>query len=122
MNDYQKRARKTAMYLGVRSQHIVYPALGLAGESGEVCEKVKKWLRGDYIELVDGSARSRAAHILSHNKLSDKLEKELGDVLWYIANLATDLGLDLDDIATENLDKLRDRERRNVLQGDGDDR
>jgi NTP pyrophosphatase (non-canonical NTP hydrolase) len=52
----------------------------------------------------------------------DDLEKELGDVLWYVANLASDLGLDLDDIATKNIDKLRDRERRDVLQGDGDDR
>ena len=102
-NDYQKRAIKTAIY--PTDYRMVYPALGLAGESGEVCEKVKKHLRGD-----------------DSPNLRKDIEKELGDVLWYVANLASDLGLDLDDIATKNIDKLRDRERRNVLQGDGDDR
>ena len=102
-NDYQKRAIKTAIY--PTDYRMVYPALGLAGESGEVCEKVKKHLRGD-----------------DSPNLRKDIEKELGDVLWYVANLASDLGLDLDDIATKNIDKLRDRQRRDVLQGDGDDR
>ena len=109
LDDYQKRARKTVIY--PRNQKIVYPALGLAGEAGEVCEKVKKYLRGDSNDEYD------AVDILK-----DGIEKELGDVLWYIANLATDLGLSLDVIAAKNLDKLRDRKRRNVLHGDGDDR
>lgn len=103
MNDYQKRAIKTAIY--PTDYRMVYPALGLAGESGEVCEKVKKYLRGD-----------------DSPNLRKDIEKELGDVLWYVANLASDLGLHLDNIATKNLDKLRDRERRDVLQGDGDER
>ena len=103
MNDYQKRAMKTAIY--PTDYKMVYPALGLAGESGEVCEKVKKYLRGD-----------------DSPNLRKDIEKELGDVLWYVANLASDLNIFLDDIATKNIDKLRDRERRNVLQGDGDER
>jgi len=103
MDDYQKRAIKTAIY--PTDYRMVYPALGLAGESGEVCEKVKKYLRGD-----------------DSPNLRKDIEKELGDVLWYVANLASDLGLHLDNIATKNLDKLRDRERRDVLQGDGDER
>ena len=107
MNDYQKRAKKTAIY--PREHMVVYPALGLAGEAGEVCEKIKKVMR-------DSTHKSDF-----WNKRND-IGMELGDVLWYIANLASDLGLDLDDIATKNIDKLRDRERRNVLQGDGDDR
>jgi NTP pyrophosphatase (non-canonical NTP hydrolase) len=105
MNEYQLEALKTKIY--PREYAIVYPALGLAGESGEVCEKIKKHLRGDYDISGD---------------LINEVEKELGDVLWYIANLATDLGLNLDNIASKNIDKLRDRERRNVIKGDGDDR
>ena len=103
MDSYQRVARKTVIY--PRKQMIIYPALGLAGESGEVCEKVKKHLRGD-----------------DSPNLRKDIEKELGDVLWYVATLASDLGLHLDNIATKNLDKLRDRERRDVLQGDGDER
>ena len=103
LDDYQKRARKTAIYPEI--QEIIYPALGLAGESGEVCEKIKKYLRGD-----------------TNSNFKNDVEKELGDVLWYVANLAADMGLTLNEIATKNIDKLRDRERRDVLQGDGDER
>ena len=56
------------------------------------------------------------------DELKEIVEDELGDVLWYIANLATDLGLSLDNLAAKNLAKLHDRQNRNVLQGDGDDR
>ena len=103
MNDYQKRAKKTAIY--PTDYRMVYPALGLAGESGEVCEKVKKYLRGD-----------------DSPNLRKDIEKELGDVLWYVANLASDLNLSLDAVATRNINKLRDRKERNVIQGNGDDR
>ena len=104
MDSYQRVARKTVIY--PRKQMIIYPALGLAGEAGEVCEKVKKYLRQDY----------------GLDELKEIIEDELGDVLWYIANLATDLGLSLDNLAAKNLAKLHDRQNRNVLQGDGDDR
>jgi len=107
MNDYQKRARITAIY--PREHMVVYPALGLAGEAGEVCEKIKKVMR-------DSTNKSDF-----WDKRND-IELELGDVLWYIANLAEDMGLNLDDIATKNIDKLRDRQRRDVIQGNGDDR
>ena len=82
--------------------------LGLAGEAGEVAEHVKKVLRDDGGEV--GPER-RAA-----------MSKELGDVLWYVAQLASELDLDLDEIARENLDKLFSRQRRGVLSGSGDDR
>ena len=104
MDSYQRVARKTVIY--PRKQMIIYPALGLAGEAGEVCEKVKKYLRQDY----------------DLDELKEKIEDELGDVLWYIANLATDLGLSLDNVAAKNISKLHDRQRRNVIKGDGDDR
>ena len=106
MDAYQRRARKTVVY--PRKHTVIYPALGLAGESGEVCEKIKKYLRGDYT--------------LSDDKQIQELEKEKGDVQCYLAKLASDLHLSLDIIAAKNLNKLRDRQDRNVLQGDGDDR
>ena len=124
LNEYQKRARITAIY--PKELKVIYPALGLAGEAGEVCEKIKKVMRGDLAEEIKSNKQSVSKWFDNAGKLqresNARIGKELGDVLWYVANLATDLGLDLDDIATKNIDKLRDRERRNVLQGDGDDR
>ena len=107
LSDYQARARATAVYPGVGA-NLAYPALGLCGEAGEVAEKVKKTIRDDGGVL---SADRRAA-----------LAAELGDVLWYVAQVATEAGLDLGDIAAGNLAKLRSRRERAVLQGSGDDR
>ncbi len=89
-------------------ENLVYPTLGLAGEAGEVAEKVKKLIRDDAGVLGD---ERRAA-----------IAKELGDVLWYVAQVATEAGLDLDEIAATNLEKLLSRAQRGVLQGSGDDR
>ena len=101
LNDYQLKAIGMAIYpTGYR---IIYPTLGLTGEAGEVAEKVKKTLRDGGLN-VEG------------------LRKELGDVLWYLAALARDLGLTLEEIAQENLKKLQDRKDRGVLKGSGDDR
>ena len=107
LSDYQARARATAVYPGAGA-NLAYPALGLCGEAGEVAEKVKKTIRDDGGVL--GPER-RAA-----------LAAELGDVLWYVAQVATEAGLDLDEIAEGNLDKLRSRRERAVLRGSGDDR
>ncbi|GHJ56082.1 hypothetical protein Nm8I071_53890 [Nonomuraea sp. TT08I-71] len=82
--------------------------LGLVGESGELAEKVKKWVR----DLDSEESRIDRAGIA----------KELGDVLWYVAVLADHLDLSLDDIATANLAKLASRQGRGVLGGSGDDR
>ena len=105
--DYQAEARKTAIYPS--DSHVVYPTLGLAGEAGEVCEKIKKQIRDR-----DG--------ILEDEKFLAEVEKELGDVLWYVANLASDLKLDLREIARKNLDKLFSRKKRGKLHGSGDNR
>ena len=104
--DYQRLSRRTATY--PREEWLAYPALGLAGEAGEVANHAKKVIRDDGSELTD---ERRAA-----------LSKELGDVLWYVAQLATELELDLDAIAAENLEKLASRQRRGVLHGAGDER
>ena len=106
-SDYQRLSRATAVYPDLGS-NIVYPALGLCGEAGETAEKVKKAIRDDGGTLTE---ERRAA-----------LAAELGDVLWYAAQLATEAGLDLEQIAQGNLDKLASRRERSVLQGSGDDR
>lgn len=107
LSDFQRRSRATAVYPDA-GDNLLYPTLGLCGEAGEVAEKVKKMVRDDGGELT--AARR------------DALAGELGDVLWYVAQLATEAGLDLGDVAEANLAKLRSRQERAVLQGSGDDR
>jgi NTP pyrophosphatase (non-canonical NTP hydrolase) len=104
-SDYQHRSRATAVYPDAGA-NLTYPALGLCGEAGEAAEKVEKTIRDDGGVLTDERRAGLAA--------------ELGDVLWYVAQLATEAGLDLDTIAEQNLDKLLSRRRRAVLQGSGD--
>jgi len=107
LRTYQQRSRDTARYPQVGSNPI-YPTLGLCGEAGEVADKVKKVLR-------DRAGAFDAAVI-------DDLRLELGDVLWYVAQLASELELDLDEIAEANLAKLASRAARNVISGSGDRR
>ena len=107
LSDYQARSRATAVYPGA-GENLVYPALGLCGESGEVAEKVKKAIRDD-------------GGVLTPER-RDALADELGDVLWYVAQVATEAGLDLGEVAAGNLAKLRSRQERAVLQGSGDSR
>jgi NTP pyrophosphatase (non-canonical NTP hydrolase) len=106
LSEYQRLSRRTAEY--PRAAWLTYPALGLAGEAGEVAEHAKRTIRDDAGTV---SEERRAA-----------MAKELGDVLWYVAQLASELGLELDDIAAANLDKLLSRQRRGVLSGSGDER
>jgi len=106
--EYQKRAFSTAVYPGRGEGNFTYPALGLAGETGEVCEKLKKAVRDD------GGVVSPGRKAL--------LAKELGDVLWYVAALSTELGLSLDEVASANLEKLASRAARGVIHGNGDER
>ena len=103
-NEYQKLARSTAVY--PEEHKVVYPALGLWGEAGEVADKIKKTIRGDS-SLVE---------------VTGSIADELGDVLWYLAILADDLGIPLEDIAHWNVDKLRRRMKSNKIKGDGDNR
>ncbi len=104
-DEYQTRSRETAIYPD-RGSNYVYPTLGLAGEAGEVAEKVKKVIR-DKNGIMDQETK-------------EKLSKELGDVLWYVAQLATELDLSLDDVAEANITKLQSRKERGSLSGSGD--
>ena len=106
-NEYQQKARQTAIYPN-RDNNFIYPTLGLVGEAGEVAEKIKKVIR-------DNNG------IITQEK-KEEIKKELGDVLWYIANLAYELNIDLEDIAEGNIEKLFSRMERNKVHGDGDNR
>ena len=103
---YQKVALTTAIY--PREQAIIYPTLGLAGEAGEVANKVKKIIR-------DGSDSK-------DEKLVSEIKAEIGDCLWYIAVLANDFDIKLSDIASANLEKLEKRKEKGTIHGSGDDR
>lgn len=105
--EYQAESRKTAIYPD-KDNNFIYPTLGLAGEAGEVAEKIKKVLR-------DGNG------VVSDEK-REEIKKELGDVLWYLANLSTELKISLDDVAQKNIEKLQSRQQRNELHGSGDNR
>lgn len=105
--DYQTKARSTAIYPDI-DNNFIYPTLGLSGEAGEVSEKIKKVMR-------DGKG-------VITEPVRQEIKKELGDVLWYVANLAKELGLSMDDIAQSNIEKLLSRKERGVLQGSGDNR
>ena len=101
LNEYQNAAAKTAVYK--TAHQILYPALGLAGEAGEVANKVKKMLRDNDFDR-------------------DAIVAEIGDVLWYIAALSRDLNVSLHDIALGNIEKLYGCKERGTLQGSGDKR
>ena len=106
--EYQARAFTTAVYPHKGKGNWTYAMLGLAGETGETSEKLKKAIRDDGGIVTE---ERRAA-----------IKKELGDVLWYIAALSTELNLDLQEIAEENLAKLAKRKVEAKLHGDGDNR
>lgn len=103
---YQASSKAFAIYPAQTA--VEYVTLGLASEAGEVAGKVKKVLRDKQGDFTAEDVEAIGA--------------ELGDVLWYIAQLATELGLGLDEIATANIEKLQDRQQRQVLQGSGDKR
>lgn len=106
LNEYQIEAHKTSLH----NTPVIYPALGLAGEAGEVADKIKKLIRdqgyqpGDIIEDKDKQA----------------IKLELGDVMWYVAELARDLDMTLEDVCKANLAKLRSRQQRHAINGSGD--
>lgn len=111
LNEYQAKAAKYDLSeptADLKSPGFVEKALGLVGEAGETADKIKKIIRDK-----NGTPKDE-----------DKAEiaKELGDVLWYVSNLARYLDTSLEDVAKINLDKLESRQKRNLLHGAGDNR
>lgn len=112
MNEYQDAAQITAQYpltyVLDRQFDLIYNTIGLAGEVGEFCNKVKKVIRDNYGRLTP--------------EMVEDLSGEAGDILWYLSDIVTKLGLDLDTVAQKNINKLASRKSRNVLSGSGDNR
>ncbi|MGC8855238.1 MAG: nucleoside triphosphate pyrophosphohydrolase family protein [Anaerolineae bacterium] len=107
LNEYQQKSRRTALYPAI-GHPLIYPTLGLVNEAGEVAGKIKKIFR------------DKGGHISEAERQA--LKAEMGDVLWYLAQLASELGLSLEEIAKHNLEKLLDRQQRGVIGGEGDNR
>jgi NTP pyrophosphatase (non-canonical NTP hydrolase) len=105
-SEYEQTAKETAIYPS--THRILYPALGMAGEAGEVANKVKKIIR-DGVDAQPEDWRTQLAG-------------EIGDVLWYCAALAHDINIPLSVIAAQNRDKLLARKEKGTIQGSGDDR
>jgi NTP pyrophosphatase (non-canonical NTP hydrolase) len=108
LNEYQDRAATTATFTDTGILRTVYLTLGLTGEAGEVAEKVKKAIRDEGAEITQ-------------EKKND-IQRELGDVLWYLSQLSRVMGLTLEEVAQANLDKLADRKARGAIGGSGDNR
>ena len=106
LNEYQQAALETANY--PTEYNIIYPALGMNGEAGEVADKVKKVIRDNNQDFTDNRKR--------------EIAKEIGDVLWYCAALSHDIGYTLEEIGEMNNAKLRSRKARGVISGSGDNR
>ncbi len=106
-NEYQEKSKKTAIYPD-QGSNFVYPTLGSVGEAGEIADKMKKVIRDDGGKITDEKIQ--------------EMKKELGDVLWYIAQLSTELNLSMDDIAVVNIEKLQSRMERGKISGSGDNR
>jgi NTP pyrophosphatase (non-canonical NTP hydrolase) len=105
--EYQEKSRKTALYPSI-GHRIVYPTLGLVGEAGEISNKVKKIFRDDNSVITE--------------EKKTEIRKELGDVLWYLAQISTELNLSLDQLAQANIERLYSRMERGTLHGNGDNR
>ena len=107
-DEYQKQALTTVVSSGNEFKDVMHWALGINGEAGEVAEKLKKIIRDKNSVISEEDKK--------------ELAKELGDVLWYLAVFAHDLGFPFEEIAAQNLAKLQSRQKRNLIAGSGDNR
>lgn len=106
LNEYQRAALETSIY--PQEYKIIYPTLGIAGEAGECSDKIKKVIRDNNSKFTEDKKR--------------EIAKEIGDVLWYCSALANDLGFSLETICEMNIEKLKSRQKRGMISGDGDNR
>lgn len=104
--EYQTQALSTKIY--PNNMKVVYPLIGLSGEVGELAEKIKKTIRDNNSVFTD--------------EIKNEIKKEIGDILWYLASIADDLGITLNDAAECNINKILSRYNRNKIHGEGDNR
>jgi len=107
-DDYQQKALTTVLRTDSDFLDLLHFILGVNGEAGEIAEKIKKIIR------------DKNGKVSAEDKV--ELAKEIGDVLWYLAVLASQLGVSLDDVAQQNIEKLQSRQQRGKLGGSGDNR
>lgn len=109
-NEYQDAATKTARNWDDTRPipFLAYVTMGLAGEAGEAVDKLKKIFRND--------------NGVVHEEKKEDIKKELGDVLWYLSQIARELGIPFEDVAKTNIAKLADRQARGVIASEGDNR
>lgn len=117
LNEYQKRAMTTCTE---SSHNFTYMMLNLVGEVGEFASKVAKWVRKEKLNISGNELTKPFAKFTSDDEV--ELRKEAGDILWQLSGLCSVMGWSLEDVAQENLDKLADRQKRNVIVGEGDNR
>ena len=118
LNEYQKRAMTTCTD---SSRNFAYMMLNLVGEVGEFSGKVAKLIRKEKC-CIDGNHYNRLQENSEWSITEEELKKEAGDILWQLSSLCNVMGWSLEDVAQENLDKLADRQKRNVIVGEGDNR
>ena len=102
------------------SHNFAYMMLNLVGEVGEFAGKVAKWIRKEKQNISGNELTKPFAKFTSEDEV--ELRKEAGDILWQLSGLCSVMGWSLEDVAQENLDKLADRQKRNVIVGEGDNR
>jgi NTP pyrophosphatase (non-canonical NTP hydrolase) len=111
-DQYVRLSEETSVYPNSgEAVGLAYAALGLAGETGEIVNKIKKVLRKDVTDYKS-----------MYSEFRKELAKEIGDALWYMAALCREIDCSMSEIALNNLDKLQDRKNRGVLRGSGDNR
>jgi NTP pyrophosphatase (non-canonical NTP hydrolase) len=113
-DEYQKLAYTTATYPYV-GNNIIYPAMGAAGEAGELLDKVKKHWRNYGVSIQELKEQLTKEQV-------DEIIKEAGDVLWYLGAICTELGISMQDMVDINIAKFQDRRKRGVVKGEGDNR
>ena len=128
--EYEEQAKKTAIYPNI-GKNLIYTVMGLAGEAGELANKMKKLMRdynvkeGDTIYDILDKIQNDSPDKKTRDeglKILDSLPGELGGVVWYTALCSYELGYPFDLIATHNLRELRAREVKDKVHGSGDDR
>jgi NTP pyrophosphatase (non-canonical NTP hydrolase) len=117
LNEYQEKAMATCM---ASCNNLSYMFFNLVGEVGEFAGKVAKWIRKEKLNISGNELTKPFAKFTSEDEV--ELRKEAGDILWQLSGLCSVMGWSLEDVAQENLDKLADRQKRNVIVGEGDNR